>query len=95
MKNIVPGKRAHNSAVNPNTGRTAKKDIESLEEYSNTFELADDLITNENEADFQHLKLSIKEAVDRRIDQYNARETSTLPTDNMVMLPLTLPITRN
>jgi len=87
MKNIVPNKWAHNSAFNPKKRQTAKG-FESLEAYYKTSESKDDLITDENEADFQHIKLSIKEAVDRKIDQYNARETSILPTGNMVMLPI-------
>jgi ferric-dicitrate binding protein FerR (iron transport regulator) len=54
-----------------NQGIASKEEIEFLEAYYNTFELKEDLVNDENETDFDAIKLAIKESADRRIDNYN------------------------
>ncbi|SDD69739.1 FecR family protein [Mucilaginibacter pineti] len=48
-------------------GTATKEEINFLETYYNTFELSEDLITDENEESYLQLKDSIKLAVDKRI----------------------------
>ena len=51
-----------------NNGTATNEEIEFLENYYNAFELNDDLITDENEAEYQDVKQSIKNKIDERID---------------------------
>ncbi|WP_431200590.1 hypothetical protein ACQ86K_14335 [Mucilaginibacter sp. P19] len=57
-------------------GEATQEEIKFLESYYNLFDLNDDLITDENEADYLYLKDAIKAKVDERIAQY---EKSRLP----------------
>jgi len=56
-----------------NKGIATKEEIEFLESYDKTFDLKDDLITDENERDFQDIKFSIKSLVDSRIDKLDKK----------------------
>ena len=55
-----------------------QEEIKFLESYYNLFELNDDLITDENEADYLYLKDAIKAKVDERIAQYEKKPV-TMP----------------
>ena len=57
-----------------NQGIASKEEREFLEEHYDTFELKDDLIVDENEADYQFIKQSIKNNVDKEIDQYKSKQ---------------------
>jgi transmembrane sensor len=54
-------------------GEATQEEIKFLESYYNLFDLNDDLITDENEADYLYLKDAIKAAVDARISQYEKK----------------------
>jgi len=56
-----------------NKGIATKEEIEFLESFDNAFDLKDDLITDENEQDFQDVKFSIKSAVDSRLDKLDKK----------------------
>jgi len=56
-----------------------QEEIKFLEAYYNLFDLNDDLITDQNEADYAHLKDAIKATVDQRIAQYEKKPV-TLPS---------------
>lgn len=56
-----------------NKGIATKEEIEFLESFDNAFELKDDLVTDENEADFHEVKNSIKKAVDERLDKLDKK----------------------
>lgn len=56
-----------------NKGIATKEEIEFLESFDNAFDLKDDLVTDENEADFQDVKNSIKKAVDSRLDKLDRK----------------------
>ncbi|HEX8024143.1 FecR family protein, partial [Mucilaginibacter sp.] len=60
-------------------GEATPEEIKFLEAYYNLFDLNDDLITEENEADYAHLKDAIKATVDQRIAQYEKKPV-TLPS---------------
>ncbi|HEX8020150.1 FecR family protein [Mucilaginibacter sp.] len=60
-------------------GEATREEIKFLEAYYNLFDLNDDLITDENEADYAHLKDAIKATVDERIAQYE-KKPLTLPS---------------
>lgn len=60
-------------------GTATQEEIKFLESYYNLFDLNDDLITDENEADFLHLKNAIKANVDERIAQYE-KKPATMPS---------------
>lgn len=60
-------------------GEATQEEIKFLESYYNLFDLNDDLITDENEADFLHLKNAIKANVDERIAQYE-KKPATMPS---------------
>lgn len=57
-----------------NQGTASKEEKEFLEAHYDTFELKDDLIVEENEADYQSIKQSIKNNVDNEIDLYNNKQ---------------------
>jgi hypothetical protein len=59
-------------------GEATQEEIRFLEAYYNLFDLNDDLITDENEVDYGHLKDAIKAKVDQRIAQYEKKPV-TLP----------------
>lgn len=54
-------------------GEATQEEIKFLESYYNLFDLNDALITDENEADYAHLKDAIKATVDQRIAQYEKK----------------------
>lgn len=56
-----------------------QEEIKFLESYFNLFELNDDLITDENEADYLYLKDAIKAKVDERIARYEKKPV-TMPS---------------
>jgi transmembrane sensor len=58
-----------------NKGTATNEEIEFLENYYNAFELNDDLVTNENEADYQDVKQSIKNKIDQRIAHQDTSKT--------------------
>ncbi|MDR6940193.1 FecR family protein [Mucilaginibacter pocheonensis] len=60
-------------------GNATQEEIKFLESYYNLFDLNDDLITDENEADYLHLKDAIKANVDERIAQYTKKPV-TIPS---------------
>lgn len=60
-------------------GEATPEEIKFLEAYYNLFDLNDDLITDENEADYAYLKDAIKATVDQRIAQYEKKPV-TLPS---------------
>lgn len=78
MKNIVDGNRAQHKIFCSDKKLAVKKRMEYLEDFYNAFELKDDLVTGENEADFEHIKNAIKNVVDQRIDQYNLMNAAML-----------------
>jgi transmembrane sensor len=51
-----------------NDGTATNEEIEFLENYYNTFKLKDDLVNDENEADYREVKQAIKNKIDQRID---------------------------
>lgn len=53
-----------------NQGIATKEEVEFLESYYDTFESQDDLINDENEAEFLDVKRSVKRAADEQIDHY-------------------------
>jgi len=55
-------------------GTATKEEINFLESYYNTFELNDDLINDDNEADYHQIKLAIKKTADFKIDQHNKQQ---------------------
>ncbi|NVM65184.1 hypothetical protein FHW88_003488 [Mucilaginibacter sp. SG538B] len=59
-------------------GEATQEEIKFLESYYNLFDLNDDLITDENEADYLYLKDAIKAKVDERIAQYEKKPV-TMP----------------
>ncbi|WP_114936956.1 FecR family protein [Mucilaginibacter endophyticus] len=60
-------------------GEATQEEIKFLESYYNLFDLNDDLITEENEADYLYLKDAIKATVDERIVQLE-KEPVTMPS---------------
>lgn len=60
-------------------GKATPEEIKFLESYYNLFDLNDDLITDENEADYLPLKNAIKANVDERIAQYEKKPV-TIPS---------------
>ncbi|WP_121809573.1 FecR family protein [Mucilaginibacter kameinonensis] len=54
-------------------GEATQEEIKFLESYYNLFDLNDDLITDENEADYLYLKHAIKANVDERIAQFEKK----------------------
>jgi len=54
-------------------GEATPEEIKFLESYYNLFDLNNDLITDENEADYLYLKDAIKANVDERIAQYQKK----------------------
>ncbi|SEO95248.1 FecR protein [Mucilaginibacter gossypiicola] len=54
-------------------GEATPEEINFLESYYNLFDLNNDLITDENEADYLYLKDAIKANVDERIAQYQKK----------------------
>lgn len=60
-------------------GEATQEEIKFLQAYYNLFDLNDDLITDENEADYAHLKDAIKATIDQRIAQYEKKPV-TLPS---------------
>jgi transmembrane sensor len=57
-------------------GEATQEEIKFLEAYYNLFDLTDGLITDENEADYLHLKDAIKANVDRQISEYEKKPVS-------------------
>lgn len=51
-----------------NKGIATQEETNFLESFDNTFDLKDDLITEDNESSYQDIKFAIKKAVDNRID---------------------------
>jgi transmembrane sensor len=58
-----------------NNGTATNEEIEFLENYYNAFELKEDLITDENEADYRDIKQSIKNKIDQRITHQDTSKT--------------------
>jgi transmembrane sensor len=58
-----------------NNGTATNEEIEFLENYYNAFELKEDLITDENEADYRDIKQSIKNKIDQRITHQHTSKT--------------------
>lgn len=54
-------------------GEATNEEIKFLEAYYNLFELTDDLITDENEADYLPLKDAMKANIDQKIAQYEKK----------------------
>lgn len=61
-----------------NKGTATNEEIEFLENYYDAFELKEDLITTENEADYLDVKQSIKNKIDQRIGYQNTTTTINL-----------------
>ncbi|HVW98368.1 MAG TPA: FecR domain-containing protein [Mucilaginibacter sp.] len=57
-----------------NKGTATKEEKEFLESYDSIFDLKDDLVTAENEAEFDDVKFSIKKTIDQRIDRYQKKQ---------------------
>ena len=60
-------------------GNATQEEIKFLESYYNLFDLNNDFITDENEADYLYLKDAIKANVDERIAQYTKKPV-TIPS---------------
>jgi len=58
-----------------NKGTATNEEIEFLENYYDAFELKEDLITTENEADYRDVKQSIKNKIDQRITHQDTTRT--------------------
>jgi transmembrane sensor len=60
-------------------GEATNQEIKFLEAYYNLFELTEDLITEENEADYLPLKNTMKANIDQKIAQYE-KKPLTMPS---------------
>jgi hypothetical protein len=60
-------------------GEATNEEIRFLEAYYNLFELTDNLITDENEADYLPLKSTMKANIDQKIAQYE-KKPLTMPS---------------
>ncbi|AYL93875.1 FecR family protein [Mucilaginibacter celer] len=60
-------------------GEATNEEIKFLESYYNLFDLNDDLITDDNDADYLHLKNAIKANIDQKIAQYE-KKPLTMPS---------------
>ncbi|MEO3403945.1 FecR domain-containing protein [Mucilaginibacter sp. CAU 1740] len=60
-------------------GEATNEEIKFLEAYYNLFELTDNLITDENEADYLPLKNTMKANIDQKIAQYE-KKPLTMPS---------------
>jgi ferric-dicitrate binding protein FerR (iron transport regulator) len=63
-----------------NKGIATQDELHFLESFDNTFDLKDDLITQENESSFQDVKASIKNGVDDRIKFLDRKKQSRYKT---------------
>lgn len=59
-----------------NKGIATPEEIDFLQSLDQTFELKDDLVTDENEEAFLHIKSSIKSGIDARIDLIEKKKRS-------------------
>lgn len=60
-----------------NKGIATEEEANFLESFDSTFDLKDDLITDENESSYQDIKASVKNAVDNRIDLLEKKKQSS------------------
>ncbi|PUZ24883.1 anti-sigma factor [Chitinophaga parva] len=61
------------------SGQATPEEINFLEAYYDLFDVNDDLITPDNEADFQQLKTGLKEAIDQQIGLHKKQPARVRP----------------
>lgn len=63
-----------------NKGVATQDELNFLESFDNTFDLKDDLITEDNESSFQEIKTSMKNGIDNRIKFLDKKKQSRYKT---------------